>query len=204
MRFRFPHFIIPRGNRLESTNIYVQPPRYRDWRAWAALRSSSREFLTPWEPTWPADSLSRAAYRRRMHQAAAEWHDDAGYAFLVFRRGDNRLLGGINLSNVRRGVAQAANLGYWIGGPFARQCIMTEALTCLMPFLFDRLGLHRIEAACMPHNTASRSLLRKIGFREEGYARDYLRINGVWQDHVLYALLRKDLAGAARAAGAQA
>ena len=89
MRFRFPHFIIPRGNRLESTNIYVQPPRYRDWRAWAALRGSSREFLTPWEPTWPADSLSRAAYRRRMHQAAAEWHDDAGYAFLLFRRGDN-------------------------------------------------------------------------------------------------------------------
>ncbi|HEY7689980.1 MAG TPA: GNAT family protein [Dongiaceae bacterium] len=204
MRFRFPHFIIPRGNRLDGTKIYLQPPRYRDWRAWAALRAASREFLTPWEPTWPPDCLSQAAYRRRMRQSAAEWHDDLGYAFLVFRRSDDTLLGGINISNVRRGVSQAASLGYWIGGAFARQGIMTEALTCLMPFLLDRLGLHRIEAACMPHNAASRSLLRKVGFREEGYARDYLRINGTWQDHVLYALLRKDLAGAVRLAGTQA
>jgi len=204
MRFRFPHFIIPPGSRLEGAQVYVQPPRYRDWRAWAALRAASREFLTPWEPTWPPDCLSRAAYRRRMRQAAAEWHEDVGYAFLVFRRGDDTLLGGINISNVRRGVSQAASLGYWVGGAFTRQGIMTEALIALMPFLFDRMGLHRIEAACMPHNAASRGLLRKIGFREEGYARDYLRINGVWQDHVLYALLRKDLAGAVRGAGAQA
>jgi ribosomal-protein-alanine N-acetyltransferase len=204
MRFRLPHFIIPRGNRLEGERIYLRPPRYRDWRAWAALRESSREFLVPWEPSWPPDCLSRAAYRRRMRQAAAEWHEDSAYAFLIFRHADDALIGGVNLSNVRRGVAQAASLGYWIGASFARQGFMTEALACLMPFLFDRLGLHRVEAACLPHNAASRALLRKVGFREEGFARGYLRINGAWQDHVLHALLRADLAGARRVAGAQA
>jgi ribosomal-protein-alanine N-acetyltransferase len=70
---------------------------------------------------------------------------------------------------------------------------MTEALYVLFPFAFDRLGLHRIEAACLPHNLASRGLLQKVGFREEGHARQYLRINGSWQDHVLYALLRGDI-----------
>jgi ribosomal-protein-alanine N-acetyltransferase len=69
---------------------------------------------------------------------------------------------------------------------------MSESLLALLPFAFERLGLHRVEAACLPHNQASRGLLRKIGFHEEGFARQYLRINGTWQDHVLYALLRDD------------
>ena len=113
--------------------------------------------------------------------------------FLLFRALDEALLGGVNLSNVRRGVAQSVYLGYWIGEPFAHQGFMTETLRTLFPFVFDRLNLHRIEAACLPHNQPSRGLLEKVGFREEGRARDYLRINGDWQDHVLYALLRSDI-----------
>ncbi len=192
MRFGLGRFYIPRGNRLEGARIYLRPPRYRDWNAWAMLRAASRDFLTPWEPTWPADALSRAAYRRRMRQSALEWHEDSGYSFLIFRRSDDLLLGGVNLSNVRRGVAQSVSLGYWIGAAHARQDYMAEALRCLLPFAFDRLGVNRIEAACLPHNEASRGLLQKCGFREEGYARQYLRINGNWQDHVLYALVRSD------------
>jgi [ribosomal protein S5]-alanine N-acetyltransferase len=199
MRFGFGRFYIPRGNRLSSERVYLRPPRYRDWTGWAELRANSRDFLAPWEPTWPADALSRAAFRRRMRQTAIEWNEDSGYGFLLFRRADDQVIGGINLSNVRRGVSQAVSLGYWIGAPFARQGYMIEALGCLLPFAFERLGFNRIEAACLPHNLASRGLLQKIGFREEGYARQYLRINGNWQDHVLYALLKDDYYGQQRA-----
>jgi ribosomal-protein-alanine N-acetyltransferase len=190
MRFGLSRFYIPRGNVLEGGRVYLRPPRYRDWRQWADLRARSRDFLTPWEPTWPGDALSHAAYRRRMRQAALEWNTDSGYSFFVFRRDDDALVGGVNLNNVRRGVAQMVSLGYWVGAPFARQGLMTEALRGLLPFAFDRLALHRVEAACLPHNEASRGLLRKLGFREEGHARQFLRINGSWQDHVLYAMVR--------------
>jgi ribosomal-protein-alanine N-acetyltransferase len=193
IRFGLARFHIPHDNRLEGPRVYLRPPRSRDWRDWAELRERSRAFLAPWEPTWPADALSRAAFRRRLRQTAGEWNDDSGYGFLVFRREDDVILGGVNLSNVRRGVAQAANLGYWIGESYARRGYMTEALRTVFPFVFDRMGLHRIEAACLPHNLASRRLLLRVGFREEGHARHYLRINGSWQDHVLYSLLSEDV-----------
>lgn len=191
IRFGWTRFYIPRS-RLTGAYVHLCPPRFSDWHAWADLRARSRDFLVPWEPAWSSDALGRAAYRRRLRHIALEWRDDAGYSFTIFRREDDALLGGVTLSNIRRGVAQAASLGYWIGAPFARQGFMTDALQTLLPFAFDRLGLHRIEAACLPHNAASRGLLMKIGFHEEGYARGYLKINGVWQDHVLYGLLRDD------------
>jgi ribosomal-protein-alanine N-acetyltransferase len=110
----------------------------------------------------------------------------------MFRAEDDALLGGVTLSNVRRGVAQCASLGYWVGECFARQGFMTDGLTAVLDFAFDRLALHRIEAACLPDNEASQALLRKIGFTEEGYSRQYLRINGRWQDHRLFAVLQDD------------
>ena len=112
--------------------------------------------------------------------------------FLLFRSDDNALVGGLTLANIRRGVAQAGSLGYWIGAPFARQGYMTAAVRALVPFAFGTLRLHRIEAACIPANAASIRLLEKTGFQREGYAREYLCINGVWQDHLLYARLKDD------------
>ncbi len=178
--------------RLEAGRIYLRVPLPGDWKAWSRLRQDSRDFLVPWEPTWPQDALSRVAFRRRVAFYIQEWRQGSGYALFLFGKGGNQLLGGLSLLNVRRGVAQSANLGYWIGAPFARQGYMTEALGATLDFAFERLGLHRIEAACLPHNAASRGLLAKAGFREEGFARDYLRINGRWQDHVLFAILRDD------------
>ncbi|RMD64342.1 MAG: N-acetyltransferase, partial [Alphaproteobacteria bacterium] len=174
--------------RLERGRVYLRPPVHRDWRAWAALRGESRDFLVPWEPTWAHDALTRGAFRRRLRVYKTEMRHGTSYTFLIFRRTDDVLLGGITLSNVRRGVAQSASLGYWIGERFARQGYMTEALAAVLGFAFGELGLHRVEAACLPRNKASRALLLKSGFREEGYAREYLRINGRWQDHVLLAV----------------
>jgi ribosomal-protein-alanine N-acetyltransferase len=119
-----------------------------------------------------------------------EMRQGVTHSFLIFRAADDALLGGITLSNLRRGVSQTATLGYWIGAAHARQGYVTEALWATLEYAFQRLGLHRVEAACLADNEASRRLLLKSGFQEEGYAREYLRINGSWQDHQLFAILR--------------
>ena len=179
--------------RLEGDRVYLRPPRPRDWKAWSMLRDQSREFLRPWEPTWPPDALSRGSFVRRLRRQIAEWRHDEGYGFLIFDKSNDRLIGGIGMSNVRRGVAQMASLGYWIGQCYAGNGYMTEAARIVISFAFHQLGLHRLEAVCLPNNQASQGLLERLGFSREGYARAYLRINGAWRDHVVYALLREDL-----------
>jgi ribosomal-protein-alanine N-acetyltransferase len=187
-----------RGWHLNGQQVYLRQPRHGDYRNWARLREASRDFLMPWEPRWPADSTGRGAFRRRLHAMAVEWRHDEGYGLFLFRMNDDMLLGGVNLTHVRRGVAQTASLGYWIGEAHARQGYMTDALRALLPYAFQQLALHRIEAACLQENEASRRLLSKVGFREEGIARQYLRINDCWQDHLLFGLVDADLAGLPR------
>jgi [ribosomal protein S5]-alanine N-acetyltransferase len=177
---------------LEGDGVTLRVPQMNDFAEWAALREQSRAFLVPWEPTWPADDLTRAAYRRRLRRYSEDMRTDQAYAFFVFRERDNVLVGGLTLSNVRRGVAQAGSLGYWMGEPHAGQGLMSAAVRTLIPFAFGTLGLHRLEAACIPTNVASITLLERTGFVREGYAREYLCINGAWQDHLLYARLRAD------------
>jgi ribosomal-protein-alanine N-acetyltransferase len=164
-----------------------------DYAAWAQLRALSREHLTPWEPQWARDELARSAFRRRLRQYQRELREDQSYAYLIFSEADASLLGGLTLGTIRRGVAQTASIGYWIGLPFAGRGHMTDAVAAIIPFAFDTLGLHRLEAACLPHNVASSRVLEKVGFRREGIARRYLKINGIWQDHDLYALLHEDV-----------
>lgn len=197
---------LSRSLRLERGPLLLRPAQQRDWKAWAQVRLESREFLTPWEPTWPYDALTRGAFRRRVRVYNQEMRQGTSYSFLIVRRaglddggegragkdGGETLMGGVTLSNIRRGVAQSGSLGYWIGLRYARQGYMSQALTAVLDFAFGHLGMHRVEAACLEHNEASRALLNKLGFQEEGYARQYLRINGGWQDHVLYAILRDD------------
>jgi ribosomal-protein-alanine N-acetyltransferase len=178
--------------RLEGARTYLRPPLERDWRAYAEVRAASRRFLEPWEPTWPSDALSRDAFHRRLNRCTSDWRNDTGYSMFVFDRSNNALLGGISLSNVRRGVAQCGTLGYWIGEAHAGQGFMSEGLSLLLDFCFGDLALHRVEAACLPTNEASRRLLLGRGFSEDGYARKYLKIRGVWQDHLLFSLLAED------------
>ena len=105
---------------------------------WARLRGESREFLTPWEPVWADDELTRGAFRRRIKRYQKETRLDSAYVFFVLRESDDALMGGCTLSNVRRGVTQCCTLGYWIGATFARQGYMTDALKALIPFVFRR------------------------------------------------------------------
>ena len=110
---------------IEGEAVYLRAPQMSDYGEWATLREASRAFLTPWEPTWPADDLSRSAFRRRLRRYAEDQRSDQSYAFFLFRKSDHALTGGLTLANIRRGVAQAGSLGYWIGEPFARRGLMS-------------------------------------------------------------------------------
>jgi [ribosomal protein S5]-alanine N-acetyltransferase len=187
--FRTINFADPSPS-VVGDGVVLRAPQATDHAEWAALRELSRDFLTPWEPIWPADDLSRSAFRRRIRRYSEDLRTDQSYAFLIFRSTDGLMVGGLTLANVRRGVAQAGSLGYWMGFPYARQGYMTAAVRAVIPFAFSTLRLHRLEAACIPTNSASIRLLENTGFVREGYAREYLCINGIWQDHLLYGRLR--------------
>jgi [ribosomal protein S5]-alanine N-acetyltransferase len=176
---------------IDAAHLHLRPPRMEDHRAWAALRAASRVFLQPWEPTWPQDDLSLAAYKKRIRRYTEEMEDDAAYPFFIFRRDDGVLMGGLTLNNLRRGAASMATLGYWMGEKYAGKGHMTQAVDAVVKVAFEKLDLRRIEAACLPENAASLHLLSKAGFEKEGYAREYLAINGQWRDHVLLARRRQ-------------
>lgn len=176
---------------LSADGVYLRVPQMADFQAWSALRWESRLFLQQWEPTWPPDDVSRIAFRKRLKRYVRELEQDQAYPFFVFRD-DGGLVGGVTISQIRRGVSQTCSIGYWMGERHARKGHMTAAVRALAPFVFEHLKLRRVEAACLPHNVASTALLERCGFTREGYAREYLCIAGEWQDHLLYALLRGD------------
>ena len=181
-----------KGLVLIGNRICLRAPQMSDYEQWAALRSASEAFLKPWEPSWTAGELSRYSFRNRIRFYSRGAREGSSHAFFLVSRTTDQLLGGLTLSNVRHGVIGSCSLGYWVGGTYARQGYMTEAVRTVLPFVFKTLRLHRLEAACLPENIASVGLLKKCGFSQEGVARKYLQINGLWQDHLLFALLDED------------
>ena len=177
---------------LLGDGVTLRPPAVSDYSDWAKLRGASRAHTEPWEPLWAPDELTKSAFRRRIDRYQADRASGAGYPFFVMRARDGVLIGACNLNNVRRGVLQAADIGYWIGAPYVRQGHARAAVRRVVAFAFDTLGLHRIEAACRPENAPSRRLLEQVGFVHEGLARGYLNIAGEWRDHDKFALLASD------------
>jgi ribosomal-protein-alanine N-acetyltransferase len=177
---------------LTGSRVSLRTPAASDYRDWAALRGESRSFLEPWEPRWAADELERHAWRQRLGRYREDFARGVSVAFFIFDNQSGTLLGGITLGNIRHGVAQSGHIGYWLGERFAGRGYMAEALDLLAGYAFETLKLHRIEAACIPANARSIRVLEKAGFRREGLLRSYLRINGSWQDHYLYALISDD------------
>jgi ribosomal-protein-alanine N-acetyltransferase len=167
--------------------VKLRLPRKGDYRQWADLRRESRAFLTPWEPRWTSDELDSSAWRERLRRYRHEFNTGASVPFLIFDSETGALIGGITLSNIRYGVAQTASIGYWVGEKYAGKGLMVEALQLLVDHAFNTLRLHRLEAACIPDNNRSVRVLEKAGFAREGLQRSYLKINGIWQDHFLYA-----------------
>lgn len=211
----------PTSHQLESDRLLLRIGQPLDWQAWRELREQSKIFLTPWEPSWPAEALTFDYYSGNLRRQWRDWKEGKAYAFLIFSKNSEvrpfsqfgqrspqpqpdismdpdrqkpppRLVGGIALAQIERGAGQMGKLGYWIGAPFARQGFMTEAVRLVTGFGFETLALHRIGADCMPSNEPSKRLLSKLGFEQEGLAKSYLRINGVWEDHILWGLTQKD------------
>jgi ribosomal-protein-alanine N-acetyltransferase len=184
-----------RKTRIETDRLTLRLPQHNDYRAWVAVREASAAFLQPWEPEWAHDHLSRKSFTNRVYWAQRSYGQGTALALFLVRKGDGALLGAITLDNVRRGPAQSATLGYWIGQPYARQGYMREAIEAVAHHAFRRMDLSRLEAACLEENIASRGLLERSGFKYEGVAQSYLQIAGRWRNHVLYAMLRSDRRG---------
>lgn len=192
MAFMRPYQVLEPHPALRSGPVLLRAPQMADHAEWAALRGASSRELMPYEPLWSFDELSRFQFRERVRRAMKDRREDRGYTFLVVRDSDRVLIGGISLSNVRRGAMQAATVGYWIGTMHAGRGYASQALAAAADYAFASLGLHRLEAACMPANAASLRVLEKQGFHREGLARRYLCINGRWEDHLLHARLGED------------
>jgi ribosomal-protein-alanine N-acetyltransferase len=172
-----------------GSRVILRAPQVSDYGPWAELRAESRAHLQPWEPTWPRDDLTRTAFKRRVRHYQREARNDQGYAFLILTAHDDRLVGGAALTNIQRGITQSASVGYWLGRPYLGRGYMTDAVRAIADFSFEHLRLHRLEAATQPANEPSIRVLERSGFEREGYAREYLKIDGVWRDHVLFGLV---------------
>lgn len=177
---------------LTDGTISLRLPRHGDYRQWYELRSRSRTFLEPWEPSWAFDELTESAFRARVTRNEQEYASGQAVPLFLFRQPSGELLGGITVGYIRRGASQSCMIGYWMGERHAGQGHMARAVQLLVPYIFSVLQLHRIEAACIPENERSLRLLEKAGFHREGYLRHYLKINGAWRDHLMYSLLSDD------------
>ncbi len=172
--------------------VRLRHPKWADYDDWAALRRSNETFLTPWEPEWDPNHLNRNSYRLRLNGFKHMIADGTGYPFHIFRDSDNRLIGACNITQVQQYPANSAHLGYWIGEDYSRQGYARAAVRAAIRYCFDNLGLHRINAAVQENNAPSVNLLKAVGFTHEGTARGFLKINGQWRDHEIYALLSSD------------
>ncbi|MFD0915933.1 GNAT family N-acetyltransferase [Pseudahrensia aquimaris] len=172
---------------LISQRLTLRRPRIDDYEQWAKLRRESAEFLKPFEPKWARTELAKTSYRARLAQQEADIVSGRGYHWFLFSIENGALLGGLSLTNIRRGIIESGTLGYWMGEAYAGQHFMREAVSTVSDYAFDTLGLHRLEAATVLNNVASQKLLSACGFQREGEARAYLKINGAWRDHVLFA-----------------
>ncbi|MBT3648946.1 MAG: GNAT family N-acetyltransferase [Rhodobacteraceae bacterium] len=178
-----------------TARLSLRLPEHRDFREWAKLRHQSRAFLSPWEPIWAADHLSRASFTNRVYWSQRAVKNGNAVPLFVFHKKAGQLVGAITLDNIRRGPSQVGTIGYWVGQQYARQGFMSEAIIAMVAHAFGALDLSRVESACLPDNVASRGVLEKAGFKYEGVAQSYIQINGRWRNHVLYAALRGDRRG---------
>jgi len=178
-----------------TARLSLRLPEHRDFREWAKLRHQSRAFLSPWEPIWAADHLSRASFTNRVYWSQRAVKNGNAVPLFVFHIEAGQLVGAITLDNIRRGPSQVGTIGYWVGQQYARQGFMSEAIIAMVAHAFGALDLSRVKSACLPDNVASRGVLEKAGFKYEGVAQSYIQINGRWRNHVLYAALRGDRRG---------
>lgn len=174
-----------------GNNIHLRMARKSDYDEWYDVRNKNFEFLQPYEPTWSKDCLSKKHFFTRLRSDRHGASIDAKYAYLIFSNSNNALIGGININNVHRGVFQACSLGYWMAKEVNSKGFMSEAVNLLTNRCLTQMGFNRVQAATLVHNQASIRVLEKNGFDKEGIGKSFLKINGQWQDHILFAKIAK-------------
>jgi ribosomal-protein-alanine N-acetyltransferase len=181
-------------NQFEITGqkVILRPPQYSDWKAWADERKKNKLYLQPWEPLWSINELERSSFVKRVRMFERLSHNDQAYSFLIYKSDNEDFIGEVNISNVQRGIIQSCTIGYWIAKDCEGKGMMSESLELVKEFIFNELKLHRIEAACLPHNIPSLKVLLKNGFIKEGTARKLLKINDKWQDHTVLSFILDD------------
>lgn len=172
--------------------VILRAGKLSDYPVWALLREQSREHLVQWEEDWSSHEVTTAFFKRRLKLCDREMRRGTSLPLFIFRREDEELIGGATLSNIRYGASRSAHLGYWIGAPHTRRGYGAAAVHAMLDHAFDAIGLNRVEAACQPGNAASMQLLQRVGFQKEGLARGYLKINGAWRDHFIFAATAGD------------
>jgi [ribosomal protein S5]-alanine N-acetyltransferase len=180
---------------LRGSGTFIRPLELSDAAAMLEVRARNDEFLRPFEPLKPDDYLTLGAQRQEIERSAQDWRADRGYAFGIFSTNGSELIGRLALSNVARGAWQNATLGYFVDEAHNGRGHGTEAVGLVLEFAFIYANLHRVQAAVMLRNEPSARVLQKNGFRFEGTSKSYLRINGVWEDHHVYALTLEDWEG---------
>ena len=181
---------------LTGRRVVLRPLVVGDFEAWREVRQRARSWLVKWEPRplpgQPDATEDRRVFAARCGARERERQLGSGYGFGIFVAG--RFSGEINLSSVQRGPYQNAYVGYWIDEAMAGHGYTPEAFVVVCRFAFEDLGLHRLQASIIPRNAASRRVAAKLGLREEGVAHRYLEINGIWEDHVRYAITSEEWA----------
>lgn len=181
---------------LFGRRVLLRPLEPGDFAKWQEVRRRNRDWLTKWEPQrlpGQPDVVEDAhAFSTRCSARQRERQLGTSYGFGVFVEGV--FAGEVNLNSIQRGPFQNAYIGYWIDEAQAGNGYVPEAFVVVLRFSFEELRLHRVQAAIVPRNSASRRVAEKLGLRDEGTAQNYLEINGVWEDHVRYAITAEDWA----------
>ncbi len=181
---------------LRGRRVHLRPLVASDFDAWREVRTRSRDWLVKWEqrpiPGQPDPAVDKRAWVARCTARMRERELGTGYGFGMFVRG--RFVGEINISSVQRGPFQTAYVGYWIDEAMAGNGYVPEAFVVVAKFAFEDLMLHRLQVSIIPRNRPSNRVAQKLGLRNEGTALRYLEINGVWEDHVRYAITAEDWA----------
>ena len=179
--------------RLEDHPTAIRPTALEDADEQLELRRANREHTGPWDPARDESFYSAAGQRLELELDQRAWAAGTAFAFAVLAMDEgDRIIGRVALSNVVRGPWQNATLGYWIDHRAGRRGHASRAVRLVLQYAFDHAGLHRVQPAIIPRNAASLRVAEKVGFRHEGRAKRYLKINGVWEDHEIFALTVED------------
>jgi len=179
---------------LAGRRLRLRPVGPGDFEQWQEVRQRCGDWLTRWEPQTPQGRpdvvTDRRAFAARCGARDRERQLGTGYGFGIFV--GSRLRGEINLNAIQRGPFQNAYVGYWIDEEVAGRGYTPEAVVVVFRFGFEELGLHRLQVSIIPRNRASRRVVEKLDLRDEGTAVRYLEINGMWEDHVRYAITSEE------------